>query len=227
MSAIEKLNLVKRYLRSADILDEIIENSGPKAKSLMNEFSREISFPGGYKPFSHPDHFKAAMLYAVCRLKKPKVVVETGVAQGHSSLGILYALEKNETGHLYSIDLPNGVYVTDNGERWSDINPYPVGWLVPIELRKNWTLSLGSSKEELPKILSNIDAIDLFYHDSEHTVENISFEFKTCWPKMAKSGILMADNSNWNSAFKDLCLLNGIRPKLLFPFVGIARRQEP
>ena len=42
-----------------------------------------------------------AVLYALCRLKKPQTVVETGVASGESSSYWLEALDKNEYGQLY------------------------------------------------------------------------------------------------------------------------------
>ena len=46
------------------------------------------------------------VLYAVCRIRNPGIVVETGVASGVSSSYILCALENNEHGELYSIDQP-------------------------------------------------------------------------------------------------------------------------
>lgn len=45
-------------------------------------------------------------LYTIIRIRKPDIVVETGVAQGVSSTFILQALEDNGRGQLYSIDLP-------------------------------------------------------------------------------------------------------------------------
>lgn len=47
------------------------------------------------------------LLYAICRIMKPDIVVETGVAQGVSTAFILKALSANNAGGLFSIDLPN------------------------------------------------------------------------------------------------------------------------
>lgn len=47
-----------------------------------------------------------ALVYAIVRVLKPEIVVETGVASGLSSAYILQALEENRKGKLYSIDLP-------------------------------------------------------------------------------------------------------------------------
>ncbi|MEM4483260.1 MAG: hypothetical protein QXS19_05035 [Candidatus Methanomethylicia archaeon] len=51
--------------------------------------------------------YKAPLLYCLIRLIRPAIVVETGVASGIFSLSILQALNCNDYGHLYSIDLPN------------------------------------------------------------------------------------------------------------------------
>jgi predicted O-methyltransferase YrrM len=58
-------------------------------------------------------HF--TQLYALCRYLRPKVIVETGVGLGTSSLFILQALEDNGEGTLYSIDKPYAEYQSDAG----------------------------------------------------------------------------------------------------------------
>jgi predicted O-methyltransferase YrrM len=100
------------------------------------------------------------VLYLVTRVVKPKVAVETGVARGLSSSILLKALEENGQGFLHSIDLsPNA------------------GDLIPENLKSRWKLYVGSSRDRLPKVLSKLDKIDLFLHDSEHTYSNMTFEF--------------------------------------------------
>src|SRR5205085_9625877 len=49
---------------------------------------------------------QAGILYALIRARRPSVIIETGVCNGVSSAVILTALERNQHGHLYSIDLP-------------------------------------------------------------------------------------------------------------------------
>ena len=53
-------------------------------------------------------------LYFLIRELKPEKIIETGVHRGVSSLFILQALEDNEKGELYSIDLPLAEYDTDS-----------------------------------------------------------------------------------------------------------------
>ena len=50
---------------------------------------------------------KEILLYLLIRKYYPEVVVETGVAQGVSSMFILQAMDDNDHGSLVSIDLPN------------------------------------------------------------------------------------------------------------------------
>lgn len=144
------------------------------------------------------------LLYLICRRLRPSIVVETGVWWGFSSAFVLQALEDNGTGALYSIDLPNATYVTQRGERkmyLQDDAVFPpaamTGWLVPEELRRRWKRVVGRSSEVLPSLLKDLQQIDVFCHDSEHTYTNMMFEFTTAWPFLSSSGILIADNADW------------------------------
>ncbi len=150
--------------------------------------------------------FGANELYAACRLSRPKVVVETGVAAGYSSAYLLQALEDENFGHLYSIDI---------GRNEFDDVILPVdrkiGWLVPTSLRSRWTLNIGSSSEMLEPLLEKLGEINLFYHDSEHSYENMTFEFETVWSHLSAPGIILADNADWNKSFTDFCRRKGVK----------------
>lgn len=144
--------------------------------------------------------------YALVRLTHPDLIVETGVCDGFSSRFLLLALEKNNRGMLHSIDLPNqDVELERVGERQRDVLPdeKQPGWLVPASLRKRWQLHLGDARELLPKVLSEIGSPDLFIHDSLHTYDHMMFEFQTAWPFLKTGGILLSDDSDWNSAFPE------------------------
>ena len=62
---------------------------------------------------------------------------------------------------------------------------------------------LGDSKKELPKLLSSLKSIDMFLHDSKHTYEHMMWEFDTIWPSLSDDGILVSDDTNWNTSFVD------------------------
>jgi hypothetical protein len=65
---------------------------------------------------------KGPLLYVLIRALKPKIVLETGVASGVSTLFMLQALNHNTHGTLYSIDLPNVVEASEIpvGKPWMD-----------------------------------------------------------------------------------------------------------
>jgi predicted O-methyltransferase YrrM len=151
-------------------------------------------------------------LYFLVRMFRPSVVVETGVFRGISSSFILQGLEDNSQGRLYSVDLPSASYIISPQGSTAlapavDASPLKKteapGFAIPNELRNRWTLLLGDSRKELPKLLNQVGPIDLFYHDSEHTYEHMTWEFGQAIEHLRPTGILTSDDIGWNSAFKD------------------------
>ncbi|MCL4413112.1 MAG: class I SAM-dependent methyltransferase [Candidatus Thermoplasmatota archaeon] len=148
---------------------------------------------------------KESLLFTLVRSLRPLTIVETGVAQGVSSYVILRAIKLNGKGKLISVDLPNRV---PTGYAYSDGTQDPVyvpqslepGWLVPSELRSSWTLLIGKSSKVLPTLNSNLD---LFFHDSEHSYENMMFEFEWALLHLSKNGIISSDDISWNTSFHD------------------------
>lgn len=176
--------------------------------------------------------YPAISLYILVRVIKPKIVVETGVGPGGSTALILLALSKNESGHLYSIDLPgNDALVYPKIGRCYNVHVppgYNVGWLVPLWLKKRWTLKLGDSRELLPGLVSKLGSIDMFLHDSLHTDEHILFELSTVSSHLTKNGLILADDVNeyWSMAFVKFCKENGLPFTVLGNRLGIARKVQ-
>lgn len=148
--------------------------------------------------------------YTIIRKTQPDTIVETGVCNGLSTLSILLALKKNENGHLYSIDYPFKTDESLREFREKTFNEYggaaiPIdkepGWIIPDELRDNWTLITGKSQQELPKLLPKIDKLDLFIHDSEHSYPCMMFEYELAYHWLKNDGILLSDDIAWNTAF--------------------------
>jgi len=151
------------------------------------------------------NHF--TYLYALCRFLKPKIVVETGVGFGISSKFILQALQDNGFGELYSIDYPRSKYSSDAGIQINE-SSYTTqvdlpGYIIPDYLRKQWTLLLGRSRDVLPPLCKRLGEIDLFFHDSEHTYQNMISEYETVWPYLRENGILASHDIDWNGAFNE------------------------
>jgi hypothetical protein len=146
-------------------------------------------------PFSmaHSADFRLAKFcYAACRAIKPQTVVETGVAYGVTTCLILKALQANENGELWSIDLSP---LTEHSQEYQGI-------LVPPSLRARWHLCRGASRRILPKLLNELpNGVDVFVHDSLHTYRNMTREFRTIWPVV--KGMLISDDIDLNKAFFD------------------------
>jgi hypothetical protein len=158
-------------------------------------------------------------LYALVRELAPRVAVETGVCNGFSTAFVLLALEQNGAGELHSIDLPEIVGADyEPGTFWEGKQGAAIpqgkqpGWMIPADLRKRWSLTIGRSQDELPPLLDRLGQIDLFVHDSEHSYECMNFEFRAAWPALRKGGALVADDWNWNDAFEELMRDTGRNP---------------
>ena len=133
------------------------------------------------------------LLYLIARITNPEVVVETGVWHGVSSFALLSALEANGGGRLESIDLPP----MDPKTR------VDVGSAVPTHLRQRWSLTKGSARAALPRILNQLKSCSIFVHDGEHTYTNMMFEFRQVWPHLRSGGLIVVDDAHWNDSVLD------------------------
>ena len=167
----------------------------------------------------------AEILYALVRVVKPRIIVETGVAAGVSSSFLLAALARNGEGELHSIDLPDHeeAYFPTLGKKPIAVLPpgESVGFLIPEALRSRWHLHQGNTRVLLPSVLDSLGNIDIFLHDSEHTYEMMMFEFETVWPHLRPGGLLLSDDVDWNDSFPDFCHRRGVRP-VYFWSTGLA-----
>ncbi|MDQ3764180.1 MAG: DUF5615 family PIN-like protein [Actinomycetota bacterium] len=141
------------------------------------------------------------MLYSLVRVLQPQTVVETGVANGHSSFVILSALKTNGRGKLVSIDIGNDV-----------------GRLVTAEESEVWDLRLLSrpgARDELRAVLQSVAPVDLFLHDSEHLYGWQMIEYRAAAGVLSRGGILVSDDVDSSYAFWDFCRGRGVKPALL------------
>lgn len=143
--------------------------------------------------FHNGDFALARLCYLLVRVTRPVAVVETGVCYGVTSAFLLKALAANGGGCLHSVDLPP---LGKAGDEF-------VGRLVPKDLRSRWCLHRGRSADLLPGITRELQQIDFFLHDSLHTYRNMRDEFEIVTPFLAPRAIVVADDIEGNSAFKD------------------------
>ena len=113
--------------------------------------------------------------YAIVRATRPSVVVETGTEKGLGSLVLAEALLKNGFGRLITIDMEpsSGLLI---GTEYSGV------------IQRVIDDSLSA--------ISNIDQIDLFIHDSDHSAEHEAHEFDLLSTRLSDDGIVLSDNSH-------------------------------
>lgn len=153
--------------------------------------------PGAFRTETRLSSDQSRWLYALVRARRPTRVVETGVANGHSSFVLLEALRKNGRGSLTSFDIS-----------------HEVGGLVPTELRGGWDLRilpLRGTPEAFRSAVRALGPIDLFEHDSDHSYRWVTWELNTVWPLLAPGGVVSIDDADWSWAALDFARRHGLR----------------
>jgi len=131
--------------------------------------------------------------YAIARLTKPKVVVETGVDKGLGSCVLTSALRLNgKEGHP-------GRYIG------IDINP-KAGYLLSGEYADYGSIVYGDSVESLRKL---DERVDLYVNDSDHSAEYEALEYRTIATKLADRAIVLGDNSHVTDKLLEFSLAHG------------------
>ncbi len=148
--------------------------------------------PASFRTWNDGDAGLTRAIWCLVRHLKPQRVVETGVAHGVTSRVILDALERNEQGHLWSIDLP------PLERDWRK----QVGVAVGSHHKDRWSYIKGSSRRRLPGLFSQLGQIDLFIHDSLHSERNVLFELERAWAAVKPGGAIVVDDVDVNGAFR-------------------------
>jgi len=154
----------------------------------------------------YPQHYgveegSAFLLYAIVRCRRPSVVVETGVANGHSSFFILSAMCANGHGILHSVD-----------------RSAEVGSLLADEQRQSWRLHVlreANLKRSFREVLASLPPLDMFVHDSDHHYSWMWFELQAALKALAPGGIVVSDDCDGCFAFLDACQCFDARPIIL------------
>ena len=162
------------------------------------------------------------------RKQRPEVAVETGVCNGVSTAFLLAALDRNEKGVLHSIDLPEfagrdyepGDFWEGKGGAVVPVDKEP-GWMIPTDLTRRWRFTVGRSQDLLKPLLDEVGPVDFFMHDSEHSYECMSFEFRSAFPALRPGGVLVSDDFDWNDAFAELVEGHRLSPLRLGPKMAL------
>jgi Methyltransferase domain len=161
---------------------------------VMQELETKGIRPGpeSFQAWNDGDAGFVRAIWCLIRHMQPKKVVETGVAHGVTSRFILEALARNGDGHLWSIDLP------PVESHWRK----QVAAAVGDSHASRWSYIEGSSRRRLPKLLSSLDKIDLFIHDSLHSERNVRFELDRAWAATGPIGAFVVDDVDANNGFR-------------------------
>jgi hypothetical protein len=178
-------------------LAKILDQPRPRCAEALAEAWMPEPVPGD-PPVWWPRGELTRVVGAAARLLRPRSVVEIGVARGYTSAAILAALEANgEGGTLRSIDLPP-----------RDADPGFVGKAVPERLRDRWTLTLGPSRSELPRVGPAAAPIGLFVHDGDHSYRSQREDLEAVWPYLASGAGVLVDDV-WTTAVFDFAAERG------------------
>jgi hypothetical protein len=163
--------------RFVDELDQDLELRGELARLLR------------WRPDAKLQHFGRRLgWYALVRVRKPQLVVETGIHNGLGSVAILAALTRNAEegngGRLISIDPREGS-----------------GWLVSPRLAERWDVIRSTSFDALPGRLAG-QKPEMFIHDSDHSVECERWELQLAAQLGAST--LLSDNSHASSVLESI-----------------------
>jgi len=145
--------------------------------------------PESFQSWNDGDAGFVRAIWCLVRHLAPTRVIETGVAHGVTSRFVLEALARNGDGQLWSIDLP------PIERPWKK----QVGIAVGQRHSDRWSYIAGSSRLRLPKLLSQLNQIDIFIHDSLHSERNVRFELDLAWTALRPGGAIVVDDvdANW------------------------------
>jgi predicted O-methyltransferase YrrM len=130
-----------------------------------------------------------ATLYALTRIQRPMIVVESGGFVGLSAAFILKALADEQLGEarLHSIEM------SDDCEH---------GALIPQELRTQF-VPVHGKVEDLVRANRLPAKIDMFLHDSSHRYRHMAWEFREFWQRLGDGGMLVSHDVNMTGAFAE------------------------
>jgi Methyltransferase domain len=176
--------------RVMELLDEL------EADQVLREALSE-RLRGHPNRYDSPRYAKRCAYYALIRLQRPRLVVETGTHDGLGTSVMARALQRNAeesgepAGLLYSFDI--------NGD---------AGWLVPDFLEPLVRRHVGATSETLAPALEG-KVVDLMLHDSLRTAANERFEFELAIEHAAPRLTLICDDVDTSNELEAISAAHG------------------
>lgn len=200
----EELNKIRTKL----LLDETILNvtdlgAGSKKLNSIRRKIKDITKNG------IAQKKQAEFLYRLVNKFNPKTIIELGTSVG---LTTLYLAKPNRKSIVYTVEGCPGIYKFAN-------NLFSDNEITNI---KN---SNGNFDVEFPKILSQIETLDLLYIDGNHSYEATIQYFKLALNKKNAGSVFVFDDINWSDgmqkAWKEICDHTEVKLCLDFFHFGI------
>ena len=159
------------------------------------------------------------LLFAIAERLGAERVVETGVANGWSSLALLLSLQHRSSAKLVSVDLP---YLQHQNDDW-------IGTAVPARLRTRWEVLKMPDRRGIPKALELLGTIDLAHYDSDKSYGGRRWAYPRLWDALRPGGVLISDDIGDNLAFADFANDTGARCLVIADgekYQGVLVKQE-
>ena len=170
---------------------KILKHDAEKILSNINE-----NFSGGAA---------YELLYFLTKTRKPKIIVETGVAAGWSSLAFLRASRDNKNVKIFSSDFP--LFRNKNPEK-------NIGILTKNEPNLEiLNLFIEGDEKNLKFISQKLQdkKIDLFHYDSDKSYSGRNLSLKILEQHFSKNTIIIFDDINNNFHFRDYVENNNLK----------------
>ena len=186
-------------------LSALLDEDPARIRQYMDEIQQDEAFkdhirnlqrehPLQYRTDPEPNVGRRMVWYAVVRILKPALVVETGVDQGLGAVVLCAALKRNASeGHV-------GQY------RGTDIDP-KAGYFLQGDYAKFGKVLYGDSLASL----ATLDGIELFINDSDHSAEYELEEYEAIRDRITARAVLLGDNAHVTSKLAEFSLRNGRR----------------
>lgn len=171
----------------------------------------------------------ALFLYWLVRQTKPRRIVQCGAFNGLASAFMMLALAKNgPDGTLTIIDQcpvfdPEDPSWTVEGKIYGAVLPprKTSAWMVPDQYHARLQILNGEVSGLLPKVVDDLDAIDLFYYASDHAYHHIMSAFEQANRKLRKGGLVVAVDVAWNASLWDFANRHGVPSYTFKGAVGV------
>jgi len=123
-------------------------------------------------------HIQGSLLKMICRMIKPKNVLEIGTFTGYSAISMLKGMEQD--GHIHTIELND------------ELEQLILSFFKKAKVENQITLHIGNALNIIPKLKTNFD---LIFIDGDK--RQYPEYYKAVFPLLNKGGYIVADNILW------------------------------